>query len=224
VHQLAGGALAEDGPLLFFVILCAVAVGLLIAFERAGSWRGIALCKPVASSAFVGAALAGGAPTSHTGYLILAALVLSWLGDVLLIPRGHPRMFLAGMVSFLAAHLAYCLAFWYRGPDLRAVLIATPVIGAIGLLVSRWLLPHASGAFRTALPVYLAAISAMVILATSIVGSPVWPYAAVGAGLFATSDLMVARDRFIRASWRNRAVGLPLYYAAQLLLAATAAR
>lgn len=45
--------------------------------------------------------------------------------------------------------------------------------------------------------------------------------AAVGAALFAASDIFVARDRFAAPGWRNRAAGLPLYYGAQLVLAGT---
>src|SRR5258706_119486 len=41
----------------------------------------------------------------------------------------------------------------------------------------------------------------------------------VGAGLFYLSDLCVARDRFVAPGFANGRVGLPLYYAAQLVLA-----
>jgi hypothetical protein len=41
----------------------------------------------------------------------------------------------------------------------------------------------------------------------------------LGALLFAASDLAVARDQFVRPGLANRMVGLPLYYAAQVLLA-----
>jgi uncharacterized membrane protein YhhN len=41
----------------------------------------------------------------------------------------------------------------------------------------------------------------------------------LGAALFFASDLLVARDRFVRPGLANRLVGLPLYYAAQVLLA-----
>jgi len=43
-----------------------------------------------------------------------------------------------------------------------------------------------------------------------------------GAVLFWLSDLAVARDRFVRPGFVNPLVGLPLYYAAQLLLASAA--
>ena len=44
---------------------------------------------------------------------------------------------------------------------------------------------------------------------------------ALGALLFFASDLSVARDVFVHRTFVNRLWGLPLYYAAQLCLAAT---
>jgi hypothetical protein len=45
------------------------------------------------------------------------------------------------------------------------------------------------------------------------------PEVRAGALLFYLSDLAVARDRFVRPGLANRLVGLPLYYAGQVLLA-----
>ena len=41
---------------------------------------------------------------------------------------------------------------------------------------------------------------------------------------FALSDLSVARDRFVRPGFANAAWGLPLYFAAQLVIASSVAR
>jgi hypothetical protein len=43
----------------------------------------------------------------------------------------------------------------------------------------------------------------------------------LGAVMFYASDLSVARDRFVKRGFLNRVWGLPLYYAAQLVLAST---
>ena len=40
-----------------------------------------------------------------------------------------------------------------------------------------------------------------------------------GAALFYLSDLAVARQRFVAPGFENKLIGLPLYYAGQLLLA-----
>lgn len=42
-----------------------------------------------------------------------------------------------------------------------------------------------------------------------------------GAALFYLSDLAVARHRFVAPGPENKLIGLPLYYAAQLILAST---
>jgi hypothetical protein len=44
-----------------------------------------------------------------------------------------------------------------------------------------------------------------------------------GAVLFALSDVFVARDRFVHSGFANRQWGLPLYFLAQLILAASVA-
>jgi hypothetical protein len=41
----------------------------------------------------------------------------------------------------------------------------------------------------------------------------------LGAILFYLSDLAVARHRFVKAEFLNRGIGLPLYYAGQVLIA-----
>ena len=53
----------------------------------------------------------------------------------------------------------------------------------------------------------------------TVAGGP-WQVA-VGALAFTASDVAVARDRFVKNGFQNRAWGLPLYYGAQLLIAAT---
>ena len=66
-------------------------------------------------------------------------------------------------------------------------------------------------------------LGAMATLACGVTaaGGP-WQVA-VGALAFTASDVAVARDRFVKREFLNRAWGLPLYYGAQLLIAATPA-
>jgi uncharacterized membrane protein YhhN len=69
---------------------------------------------------------------------------------------------------------------------------------------------------------YIVVISVMVWGGISSSSSGVLPWtAAGGALLFYCSDLAVARQRFVHESFINRAVGLPVYYLGQLLLALT---
>lgn len=197
-------------------------LGLLLA-EARGSRSRIWVAKPLASAAFVVAAWSAGAQSSAYGRAVLVALALCWLGDVLLIPSGRAT-FLAGLVAFLGGHVAFGVAFVLRGvtPGATAAGIALLLLPAAR--VWRWLAPRLDGAMRVAVPVYIAVIAIMVALAAgSAWQRPGWMLLA-GAILFFVSDLSVARDRFVRAGLVNRLWGLPLYYAAQLLFAASVGR
>ena len=71
--------------------------------------------------------------------------------------------------------------------------------------------------------VYVAVISTMVVCAAASVGK-VWnPWILPGAVAFYASDLAVARQRFVAETFGNKVWGLPLYFGAQLLLAASVA-
>ena len=205
------------------IVLCAVAVAGLLVAEYRESRRGLWLAKPVASAAFIWLGLASGAPGSGYGGWVLVALLLCWLGDVLLIPRDRPRVFKAGVFAFLLGHVAYSAAFLTRPLDPYGLAAGAVIVGVVILTVLRWLgkslPPDMVGQVRT----YMLVIGVMSALACGVTaaGGP-WAVA-VGALAFMASDISVARDRFVRHQFINRAWGLPLYYAAQLLLAKTSA-
>ena len=89
---------------------CLACVAALLLAERAGSRWGRVLLKLGASSSFVAVAVSLGAPGSVYGRWMLAALLLGWLGDALLLSR-QPPAFLAGVGAFLLSHLCFALAF-----------------------------------------------------------------------------------------------------------------
>jgi len=217
--SIRGDPVLHWGPYL----LCAVAVAGLLVAERRGSRAGLWLTKPVASLAFIWAGIAAGALDSTYGQLVLLGLVLCLLGDLLLIPLDRPAVFRAGVFAFLAGHVAYSAAFLTRPLDpiglaAGAVLLAV-VVGA----VLRWLGPSVPAGMVGPVRVYMIVIGLMSALACGVTaaGGP-WAVA-LGALAFTASDVSVARDRFVQHSFVNRAWGLPLYYAAQFLIASTAA-
>lgn len=173
----------------------------------------------VASSAFLGAALAAGALSSGYGRWAFLALGFSWLGDLLLLSQGRTRLFLLGMVGFILAHAAYGAAFLSLAFSPGAFVAGAVVSGAAGVWTYRWLAPHLTGVFRVAVPAYIAIISAMLALAVSATAATDQMAMTVGAAAFALSDLSVAHGHFVRPSWTAKAWGLPLYYTAQLVLA-----
>lgn len=196
-------------------------MGVLLVAEARGSRVGVWIAKPLASTGFVATALAAGALGSPYGRAVLGALVLSWLGDLLLIPRGRPRVFLAGVLSFLLAHLAFAGAFLLRATSLYAALVALALTAGLGGLVTRWLRPRLPATLRGPVRAYVLAISLMLSCAAATLGGAAGGTILLGAALFYVSDLAVARDRFVRHSVWNRAWGLPLYFGGQLILATT---
>jgi uncharacterized membrane protein YhhN len=205
-----------------YALVTIAATAALLAAERAGWQPGVWIAKPIAAAGFVAAAWANGALATPYGTWILAGLVLSALGDVLLIPKEEPRAFLAGLVSFLLGHVAYTIAFAVRGLDLPTVSVALVAVLAVALFALRWLLPHLSQRMRGPVLAYVAVISVMLVCAAGTVGHAGGAAIFVGAFAFYLSDLAVARQRFVVKSFANKAWGLPLYFGAQLVLAWTA--
>jgi uncharacterized membrane protein YhhN len=198
----------------------AAVAGLLVA-ERRGSRPGVWVAKPLASAGFVALALVSGATDTSYGRWVLAALALGWLGDVLLIPKGAKRSFAAGLASFLLGHLAFVVAFWLRGAQPLWLAGGALAAAALAVPVLRWLRPHVPAALRVPVHAYVAVISAMVAAAAGAFGATGDAQLLAGALGFFASDLAVARERFVAKSFTNKLWGLPLYYAAQLLLAGT---
>ena len=211
MNTLSASALVLSGTFL------ATAVAALLWAELKSSRLGIWLIKPVASTLFVITALFAGALDSFFGRLILLGLLLSWLGDVLLIPK-RQLFFIAGLGSFLLAHLAFSGAFLLRPLEALPLTIAATATVVIAIFILRWLWPHLTHNFRPAIVSYLVAISLMVVLAAGTMAAA-GPQLLIGAVMFAVSDVFVARDRFVAPSVANRLWGLPLYYAAQLIFA-----
>jgi uncharacterized membrane protein YhhN len=203
------------------LVTLAAVVGLLA--SEALAWRtGVWIFKPLASTGFLAAAIAAGALAHGYGRIVFVALCLCWLGDVLLIPQSE-RIFVIGIASFLAGHLALIDAFVHRGVSPAWAGAGLIILAVLSFWVFRWLKPHLPRRMRAAVTAYVTVISLMVAAAIgTYAASPALALLA-GAVAFALSDLSVARDRFVEPAFVNRAWGLPLYYAATLLLAASAA-
>lgn len=174
------------------------------------------LCKPGCMVALIAAALAMDAGDSAARGWLVVALVLSMVGDVfLMLPS---RMFVAGLVSFLLAHIAYIVGFFIEDVDaaplglgIAAGLILYAGIGRILVLAA-----HRSDEPEMALPVAIYALVISIMLASAFGSGDV--RAAVGAVVFATSDSLIARERFVReTSWGPLTI-IVTYHVAQALL------
>jgi uncharacterized membrane protein YhhN len=201
------------------IVVCALAVAGLLVAERRESAAGVWLTKPMASLAFIGVAVACGALDTVYGRLIGLGLLLCLLGDVLLIPADRPQVFRFGVFAFLCGHVAFAAAFLTQPLDPRWLVIAAILLAAALWRVWRWLSPFLPADMRRPVQAYFAVIATMTALACAVTGAGGTALVALGALAFTASDVSVARDRFVRPEFVNRAWGLPLYYLAQVLLA-----
>ena len=120
------------------------------------------------------------------------ALALSGVGDVALLGSSETA-FTAGLVSFLAGHVAWIIALRQRpgGGRLRArPALAAPHLAAFGALNAY--LWKRTGKDRIPVVVYSAALLAMSLTALDSDS----PRTAAGGALFLTSDALLALEKF----------------------------
>jgi uncharacterized membrane protein YhhN len=206
-----------------WALLCGLGlvVSLIGEYRESTAWSGAG--KLIAASSYIGAALALGAHETPYGRVLLAGMGFCWLGDMFLVSSQSRRLFLAGLASFLTGHLVYVAAFAVRGIALPALLGAAVGMVVFGFFVLRWLRPELDARMRVPVGLYVIAISAMMAMAAGSCSAHGSLALLLGALLFVVSDLAVARNRFVAPGFINRAWGLPTYFAAQLLLAASVA-
>ncbi|PZU30212.1 MAG: lysoplasmalogenase [Stenotrophomonas sp.] len=204
------------------IVVCLAACAVLVLCEYRGWKLAKVLLKILASTAFLALALQLDATASAYGQLILVGLGLGWVGDVLLLSQ-KSQLFLLGLASFLLAHVAYAIAFASLPFASTTLAIAFAVMGCLGIAVIAWLWRYLKAFYRVAVVAYVIAIFAMCALAIAAsAASRTWPLA-VGAVMFAISDIAVARNRFVAPGASNKLWGLPLYYVAQIILASSVA-
>ena len=179
--------------------------------------------KPGVMLLLIGVALALHPASAAQRDVFAGALFLSLIGDVYLLLNGE-RWFLAGLVAFLAAHLAYIDGFLLGGPDRGPLLYSAVAVSLVSLPLGGYMLRSTlRGAERRLAPAvaaYLVAISAMVALAIA-TGRPA---AMAGGVLFYVSDSLIAWNRFVRPlPWAPLAV-IVTYHLAQTGLVLSLAR
>jgi uncharacterized membrane protein YhhN len=207
-------------PLTLLLTTLAVLAGARhVRAEYRGSKRQVYLFKPLTVLLIIAIALTiPGPPSGRYRVAVLAGLACSITGDVFLMLPGD--RFLAGVASFLLAHLAYLAAFTTGVPLGAAPLLLLP-FAALGATML-WLLWPRLGTMRGPVVVYLAVIVVMAWQANgraAALGSHGALLAAAGASLFVLSDAALALNRFHRPFRAAQAIILPTYYAAQLLIA-----
>lgn len=195
----------------------------------AGNRRLVYLLKPGTMALIITlAALRIALDPSIYGWLILAGLGCSVVGDILLMLPAN--RFVAGLGAFLVAHLIYIAAFATAAPlKIGPAEAAVLLLLAVGsLLYGRPLLTalRARQGDRLLLPVglYMLVINLMLwraVIATWAPTSALFQptLAAAGAALFCASDSVLAWDRFVRPIPGRQLLVMAPYFAAQYLLA-----
>jgi uncharacterized membrane protein YhhN len=196
-----------------------LSAGLTIWSDAKGRRGLFHVSKPLTTALVITVALIAETPLPAAyKTLILAGLLCSITGDiVLMLPE---KWFAAGLVSFLAAHVFYILAF-KPGPGrpISAGMFIPFII--FGLLMFRILAPSL-GPMKFPVLVYIAAITVMAGLAAGRFvdrGGTRPLLAFAGAVLFLISDSVLAYDRFAKKIGPAQAIILGTYFPAQLLIA-----
>jgi uncharacterized membrane protein YhhN len=205
------------------VSLPAFTLLVMAAAAAAGNWAAVAqdnrrleyICKPLTTALLV--ALASTLEPEHSGprAWFVAALVLSLIGDVcLMLPKD---LFLPGLASFFAAHVAYVVGLLLDGVGMGRLLFGMVAVAVAIVVIGTRLVRAANDKDPDLLlPVmaYIGAISAMVATAIG-TGQAL---AIAGALLFYASDTLIGWTRFIREyPWAPLAI-MVTYHLAQTSL------
>ncbi|MBL0737373.1 lysoplasmalogenase [Flavobacterium sp. GN10] len=161
-----------------------------------------------------------------TQNILLAALALSWLGDVILLFTDLGEIyFILGLVFFLTAHIVYCVLF-NKQKRIRkkqnkplfifgSVLIAFYLIGMVSVLM-----PHL-GELEIPVSIYASIISIMLLFAFN--GFLVWEKPGnqlvfLGAIFFIISDSILAVNKFYAPIPKSSFFIMLTYLLAQYLI------
>ena len=153
------------------------------------------------------------------GLLVGLSLCVHAVGDILIeLPR--KQWLIPAMSAFLVGHVLYITVFVRRAPERRVAGWATVaatllILNAVGY--GGWLTSRLSGPLSVAVPLYIAALTVMAVLAVRRDTGSVLP--AIGGISFVVSDAMIAWRLFVMpdAAWLSL-LTWPTYAAAQILI------
>jgi len=158
--------------------------------------------------------------------ILLNALIFSWIGDVILIFADIAEIyFILGLVSFLIAHITYCVLF---NKQIIGEIQINKVLFGLGSLVIAFyltaiilvLMPNL-GDLKIPVIVYAAVISTMLLFAFN--GYLIWKkpgalYIFLGAITFVISDSILAFDKFHAPIEKSSFFIMLTYLVAQYLI------
>ena len=183
------------------VFILSAAVHLYASVRKDARWRNIS--KPFLLLSLLGFYVAAARTPSAA---VILALIFSWIGDVLLIPKGV-KWFTAGGIAFMVSHAffiaGYCRDIVFsRIPGLLIVLLAVFFAAAVAYIFSK-LRPHLPKALFYPMFLYLllnGAMNCFAIFRCVSIPSAAAITTAIGAALFFISDTSLFFVRFNKES------------------------
>ncbi|MDR0759278.1 MAG: lysoplasmalogenase [Treponema sp.] len=157
----------------------------------------------------------------HFLFTVFLAAVFGWLGDIFLIQSGKFKLFIVGLLSFLAGHLCYIRSLLYFTGNVNPAALIAAVIAAIplGFIVFRLIRPPKPVVFPLVL--YGGVLIGMVIAAFCLMLSRKGLLGAVvfsGGLCFLVSDTILGYGRFREGAKINNAAVMITYITAQACL------
>ncbi|WP_234806142.1 lysoplasmalogenase [Mycolicibacterium celeriflavum] len=209
-------AAAVVGPC-YGVFLIVTAVRLPAGAELTGQFALQPAAKAAAAVLLAAAALTH--PIVRERRWLVAALLFSAAGDVLLaLPWWEPS-FVLGLGAFLVAHLCFLAALWPLAAASAPRLAAAAITVAACLALLVWFWPRLiDDGMAVPVTLYIAVLGAMVCAA--LLARLPTPWTALGAVCFAVSDAMIGIGKFVLTPPHSEALAVPIWwaYATSLLL------
>jgi len=194
----------------------------LLYYEKKEDRKPLLIGKSVLSLLFVITALLQLHPVPDYYHYLFAGLIFCLIGDVCLaLPQ--KKAFMVGLVAFLVGHVLYTVCFSALTQIYDWISAWLFIIFCMSALTFLWLRPHLKSMLVPVL-LYILVITVMVSGAWGVFWKSSFQisgriFILLGSLCFYVSDVFVARNKFIKEEYRNRLLGLPLYYTGQFLLA-----
>lgn len=161
-----------------------------------------------------------------TQNILLAALAISWLGDVILLFTDLGEIyFIVGLILFLAAHIMYCIIFnkqkMIRKKQNKPIFIFGSILIAIYLIGMVSILMPYLGNLEIPVAIYASVISIMLLFAFNgflVWGNPGNQLVFAGAVFFIISDSILAVNKFYAPIPKSSFLIMLTYLLAQYLI------
>lgn len=179
-----------DRRVRLFVPYIALSLVQLVVLSIGPGWAVPASKALLMPALIVAVVLAVRAPRPRVLWVLVIALVCSWVGDVLL---SFPGWFVPGLLAFLAGHVAFVVLFLrLPAPEGGRPVAAWTLVYVVWYVAFLALLGPHLGALLAPVAVYGAVLGVMAALAGGRGG-----LVAVGGALFVVSDSVLALGRFL---------------------------